>query len=96
MLDLFVKVNFYIHYLQRQLEEAAKADSTPMERLSHSRKYRATANVKPKSSKELLEFKASCKSSKLINKSKDLKQSWAEVKEEKALRLHDELDYQEK
>ena len=67
-----------------------------MERLSHSRMYRATAAVKPKSSKELLEFKASCKSSKLINKSQDLKQSWAEVKEERALRLHDELDYQEK
>ncbi|XP_067938208.1 coiled-coil domain-containing protein 60-like isoform X2 [Watersipora subatra] len=82
--------------LAKQLEEAAKMDSTPMERLSHSRMYRATASVKPKSSKELLEFKASCKSSKLINQSQDLKQSWAEVKEERALRLHDELDYQEK
>lgn len=71
-------------------------DSTPMERLSHSRMYKATSAVKPKSSKELMEFKASCKSSKLINKSQDLKQQWAEVKEERALRLHDQLDYQEK
>lgn len=67
-----------------------------MERLSHSRMYRATDAVKPKSSKELIEFKALCKSSKLKDKSKELRQSWAEVKEERALRLHDELDYQEK
>lgn len=71
-------------------------DNTPMERLSHSRMYRATDRVKPKSSKELVEFKSSCKSSKLMNKSKEMREEWAEVKEERALRLHDELDYQEK
>jgi len=82
--------------LAKQLEEAAKMDNTPMERLSHSRMYRATDRLKPKSSKELLEFKTSCRSSKLMNKSKEMREEWAEVKEERALRLHDELDSQEK
>lgn len=67
-----------------------------MERLSHSRMYKATDAVKPKYSKELQEFKVSCRSSKLMNHSAEMRQNWAEVKEEKALRLHDELDYQEK
>jgi len=66
-----------------------------MERLS-SKLYRATDKVQPKSSKELVTFKASCRSSQLVSHSKNLREKWAEVKEEKALQLHDELDYQEK
>lgn len=81
--------------LAKQLEEIARCENTPMERLS-SKMLRFSGLAHAKTSKEVAEFKANCLSNKAESMVSEGRQLWLDVKEEEALKLHDQLEHLDK